>query len=717
LPPDVPDISEELVLGRTLLEQGHLGTAQRVLVKVCQKNPENAEAFRGLSEVLRRKGDPVRARVIGDYAQDLREGGGLKSPSGGAKASPMPKPGKPPPVPPASQPTTPARGVGSPAKPDTPGVEFITPEPGTPSAELISVEEDALPVPSTEPTMPSPGLAPTSPAATMPSPPAAPKRAPTMPSPGPSPASPALTMPGPPAIRAAGSSAAQEQSPVRASPAPAAKSGKGKAWAVVVVLLLLAGAGIVGYRFLRPLHSRPTFSPREELDSALASGSFDRLMHIREKARIALEGPEPEADALVRLALTDAVLALDYRVAAAKSADEALRRMPPADPTKPQRLALVEAVRGLLALDAGDRMAARQHVDAGLAKVAAQPLPILLFASARLHSLAGETAAAGDDLDRALAMAPDFAPVVADWALQRLDAGDPDAARRVLKDFLVKNKAASRVHLAAADVERALGEGAWKKHVEPACRGENRGSRALRGACLLESAQEARLDGERVSAVRKARAAAQTSDDPRVLADSALVLALEGEVDIADEVLGRARKLAADTAVPLAWADLAIRLGRGQAEVPTPPSDKPVLPERFLLVVRAAYLKGGGSGMAAVVKDVPQGLVEIDADLRTFIELGREGGPSRAERAALERRADRGNPVAAFVVGVLAAREDDHKQAAKRLEKALAGHGDSCRAALLYISALQAENPPGQPNRAALRALHGRCAACPIPEM
>jgi hypothetical protein len=131
--------------------------------------------------------------------------------------------------------------------------------------------------------------------------------------------------------------------------------------------------------------------------------------------------------------------------------------------------------------------------------------------------------------------------------------------------------------------------------------------------------------------------------------------------------------------------------------------------------VRAAYLKGGGPGMAALVKKVPPALADIDADLWTFMELGREDGPSR--RAALERQADRGNPIAAFVVGVLAAREDDHKQAARRLEKALAGHGDSCRAALLYLSALQAESPPGQPNRAALRTLHSRSAACPIPEM
>ena len=83
----------------------------------------------------------------------------------------------------------------------------------------------------------------------------------------------------------------------------------------------------------------------------------------------------------------------------------------------------------------------------------------------------------------------------------------------------------------------------------------------------------------------------------------------------------------------------------------------------------------------------------------------------------MERRADRGNPLASFVAGVLAARENDHKLAAKRLEKALSGHGDACRAALLYLQALQAQDKPPQPNRNALRGLHERCAACPLPEI
>jgi thioredoxin-like negative regulator of GroEL len=86
LPPDVSDISEELLLGRALIEQGHLGTAQRVLVKLCQQHPDNAEAFGGLGDALRRKGDESRARIIGEYAEDLRasDAAGARTPLSGA---------------------------------------------------------------------------------------------------------------------------------------------------------------------------------------------------------------------------------------------------------------------------------------------------------------------------------------------------------------------------------------------------------------------------------------------------------------------------------------------------------------------------------------------------------------------------------------------------------------------------------------------------------
>jgi len=684
LPPDVPDISEDLLLGRTLLEQGHLGTAQRVLVKLCRQHPDNAEAFRGLGDVLRRKGDEVRARIIGAYAEDLRAPApGAYPPTPWSEARPVEPKGAQ--VPGGQKPgwhPAPVLVVSQ-AELATPRVEIVTP-----LVELITPEVEIV-TPLVEPITP------------------------------PVVAAAAVTMPSPsqPVALPAGLASTQDKgAAVQTSAAPAAKSGKGKYLAAAAALVLLDGLGILGYRAFGPSERR-SFSPREELDSALSSGSLDRLMRARDRARAALAGSEPDPDSLVRLALVDAFLTLDHGRATAKGAEETLRRLRPGDPPNPQLLALAEAARALLALAAGDRNTAKQHVDAGLARAAPNPPPALLLASARVRALAGDTAGAGKDLDRALQAAPDFAPVVAEWAAQRLDCGDATAVRRVTRAFLAKNREASRVQLLAGEAERALGEGGWTKHIEPACHDESRTSRAVRAACWLASAQHARIDGERSAAVRKARAAGQASEDFRVLAESALVLASLGEIDAADEGLARARKLADGKAVPLAWAEMAVRLGRGQTDGTERPAEGPVQPEHHLLALRALYLKGGGAAMAATVKNVPAFLSDFDSDLRTYMELGREGGVSRSDRATLERRAERGSPVAAFVLGVLAARENDHKQAAKWLERALAGHGDACRAALLYLSALQAQERPSQPNRVALRALRARNAQCPIPEM
>jgi tetratricopeptide (TPR) repeat protein len=726
LAPDVPDISQEILLGRTLLEQGHLGTAQRVLVKICQDHPENAEAFRGLSELLRRKGDDARARIVGDYAKDLRDPppkdrhttpSPAKSdakprlpPSPSANSSPGIKtklffegetgvPQVAPPGPPATMPHAAAK---TPVKPPLTG-EFDMPQVAPGPAATMPHAGNAAAAPAPEPVVPQP---------------AAPQPDELQVSIANVPLAPAHTDAPRPAGPETSQPASVAATPAKGSTVPRKKSKKGKVLAFLIFLGLLGGGGWYGYRTWQQRQPpRPSYAASEELDGALTSGSLERMIRTREKARAALAVPQVDPDGLVRLALVDAVLSLDYGVASSKSAEESLGRMPPPDPNQPQRQALVEAVRGALSLDAGDRVAALQHVQSGLGKAGPQSLPILLVLSARLHWLSGDLTTAGQELDRAAGMAPDFAPAVADWALAKLDAGDPASARRVLKDFLGKNRSATRVHLAAAEVERALGETAWKRHMDIACHGDNRAARRLRAACTLAAAQDARLDGERASAIRKAKAAVQGVDDARLLADAAMVLALLGEIDAADELLERARKAADNSVVPLAWASLAVRLGRGQLDGPAPPSDHPVLSERALLVLRAQYLKGGGPALSPVVKNVAAGLPELDPDLRTYMELASEAAPSKADRANLERRAERGNPLASFVVGVLAARESDHKLAAKRLEKAMSGHGDACRAALLYLQAQQAEDKPPQPNRNALRALRERCAACPLPEI
>jgi tetratricopeptide (TPR) repeat protein len=316
-----------------------------------------------------------------------------------------------------------------------------------------------------------------------------------------------------------------------------------------------------------------------------------------------------------------------------------------------------------------------------------------------------------------MTVAPDSAPVVVDWAISRLDGGDPVAARRALVTLVARNQEHSLALLVLADAERALGEPAWSKTLEGACRNDAKISQRVRALCSVEAATLARIEGDRAGAARKARAVAQTTDDAQVLAQAALVLALLGDIDGAANVLEHAGKTADPSGVALEWADLSIRLGRGEHVAPAPVFDHPAGPERDLVALRAAYVRSGGLGVAELLKQLPPGIQDIDWDIRAFAALARDDMPPKAEVVALERRADRGAPAVSYVLGLLAMRDKDFKTAARRLEKALSLQGDACQAAGLYLDAVNNAGRGVTLNKAALRNLHARNAKCPLPEM
>jgi hypothetical protein len=227
----------------------------------------------------------------------------------------------------------------------------------------------------------------------------------------------------------------------------------------------------------------------------------------------------------------------------------------------------------------------------------------------------------------------------------------------------------------------------------------------------------ARIEGDRAGAARKARAVAQTTEDAQVLAQAALVLALLGDIDGAASVLEHAGQTTDPSGVALEWADLAIRLGRGEHVEPALVFDHPAGPERDLVALRAAYVRSGGPGIAELLKQLPPGIQDIDWDVRAFAALARDGMPPKAEVTALERRADRGAPAVSYVLGLLAIRDKDFRTAARRLEKSLSWHGDACQAAGLYLDAVNNVGRSVTLNKAALRNLHARNAKCPVPEM
>src|SRR6185436_13543575 len=126
--------------------------------------------------------------------------------------------------------------------------------------------------------------------------------------------------------------------------------------------------------------------------------------------------------------------------------------------------------------------------------------------------------------------------------------------------------------------------------------------------------------------------------------------------------------------VPVAWADMAVRLGRRQVVVPSHLLDTAVGPERRLVAARLILAYEGAAGLGKHLKAVPRGLVLIDPDLHALSQIP-DDVAGRGDRTDLEKRADRGDPVAAYVLGRLLERRAPDP-AAKRLEKALWGHDD-----------------------------------------
>jgi tetratricopeptide (TPR) repeat protein len=440
-------------------------------------------------------------------------------------------------------------------------------------------------------------------------------------------------------------------------------------------------------------------------------------MRARDVGRMALEASATDADSLARLGLVNAFLVDDYAVEATKDAEVALRRAEIGPDISKERAAMVATARALLALAAGERATAKQQADMAVAAAVPDPPAFALMASARVRSLSGDDVGAARALDRAMGISPELAPVVVDWASSRLDGGDPVAARRALATLLERNQENSRALLLLAEAERALGEPNWVKSLEQACHSDVKISRSIRATCAVESALQARLDGDRAGALRKARAVSQTSEDPQVLGQTALLLASLGETDAAADVLERTRKVADPAHVPLQWADLAIRLSRRETVQASRVLEHPAGPERDLVALRAAYAREGVKGLATALKVLPPGIQDIDWDIRAFSALGREGGPPRQELLTLEKRGEKGSPVISYVLGVFATRDRDFKLAMRRLEKAFVLHGDACQAATLYLDAVKHVGRRAQPNKVGLRGIRAHNARCPLPEM
>jgi hypothetical protein len=270
--------------------------------------------------------------------------------------------------------------------------------------------------------------------------------------------------------------------------------------------------------------------------------------------------------------------------------------------------------------------------------VAAAPdLPEVLFVAARQRWRAGEMPAAREALASIAVKAPDFAPAVADWALMLVDAGEASEAMTVARRLVQGNRDAVAAHLALAEAERAAGVGGSKGYEAP-CRREEAAAPTVRAMCALARAADARLAGDEAAALAAAKNVVALDGDPRRLARAAIVLALLGRKDEAAAAVAKARPQVSDAFGPLAWAEAALKLARGETASAPDALGKPTSPETRLVAARLARAQGD-EAVAKRLAAWTAAQIELDPELAAL--AGRRAPSPDRKRSSSRRDPER----------------------------------------------------------------------------
>jgi Tfp pilus assembly protein PilF len=486
--------------------------------------------------------------------------------------------------------------------------------------------------------------------------------------------------------------------------------------------LVLAIAGGAIHRLVTARRTSAAQTLHESTAHEAESGSLQGLLRARMGAVRLAVADANDVDLLAELAYLNAALAHHYGLPSAREAETFLQRLGPATP------AAARAARVLLALEAGDWSAAET-----LAKVSAAEDPHDVrsrLALARLAARAGDPVGASRIAETAAVNAPEAGAARVEWAEARLDLGQAKAALDVLRDVVARAPEHTRARLLIAEAQQALeGDAAHpgdEAALTEACRRDGVLSPVIEAACQTNAATAARLHGDRAGALDHALAAAAiTHDDPRTLTHTACVLAQLGQIDRAHDLVARAAQHARPRLPGLAWARLALALGRGQ------PAARPSWlragdPETVLLGARAAFATGGPAALRrAVAEAAPAASTGESAPSReAHASASRTAGEFRdPDLRALALLADAGaapaeagpGPVPAYALGMRARLAGDLDRAARWLGQALAGHGDACRAAGEYLVVMRLLRRPIEHELDALAASNHDCLNLALP--
>lgn len=523
---------------------------------------------------------------------------------------------------------------------------------------------------------------------------------------------------------------------------------RSRSFVALALVLAVAAAAILCFLVVLSKRRRQVNLMRTELLADVERGGFGDLARAQSRGRHLLVGHLDDREAMAALAFTDAALTLDYGFNAISEAATLLagRHEPPGASTPDSVFAVEAAASALLLVHSGNREDGMREAMSAAARAPGNPYP--LYALGRARALGGDLAGARGALEAAIVGDPGFTAARVAWAEVVLDLGDAKAARAALTAVLAQSPQDLRAQLLLDEARQALADAPEPGHAastmklpaicdevdreEPGLASQVRWPPVFfRAACALARATRARRSGARTVALVAAKAAAAIApDEPRLMGRIALELAQLGAIDRAASLLTRARRRAAPETPTLAWAAVAVALGRGRAP-PLPDAPRPADPETRLLEARAGLAEGGLGELAAVVTRLGPRAIATDADLRLLARLGETEATDRRPPAprpssagatpaahlattprdvAPEEDRDDDDPLRAYVDGLAAQFRGDPAAAAERFWHALSGHGDACRAVGEYVAALRALKLPADPS--AWRALSSENAAC-----
>jgi tetratricopeptide (TPR) repeat protein len=395
-------------------------------------------------------------------------------------------------------------------------------------------------------------------------------------------------------------------------------------------------------------------------------GGLHGLLRARSVGmRVGVAEPE-DPDTAASLAWVSARLAAGYGLSSDREAEAAAARAERAG----VRSGVLAAARALVELYRGQREQALATAAAATSGGTAVE-PYLALACARAWS--GELVAASRALEAARVIGPEGRDARVLWAELRIDLGDPAAAVEALEPLVRDEPEDTEALLLMAEGLDGLGRAqAPSPALAAGCQRDQEASPTLRAGCALERASRARLAGDPRRALAQGHAASGIEPpQPRLLARIAQLLGQLGSVDQAALLLTAARRRGADAMPAMAWARLAVALGRGQpATLPSVPATGSV---PRVLALRAAFASGGARALEEWPTD-PLG----DPEVRLYLAAAR-GAP-------LDTR----GPLADYLLGLRARLAGDLQLASIKLYGALSGHGDACRAAGEYVATVRA---------------------------